>query len=215
MKMPSPSRQLVQAGLALKIAHVRRATAAYFRNRADQAIDTASAYVIAAVCWCAMAFFITVTVLAGLAALFRVQLNVGEFQVFGAVAGATLCVALICAIIAILALKKNSKPVASLPSRLRVAIASPPIPRTMISQANSTTNKIPRDDIPGTTPSGSTLPVSTWSADGHNINRQGQANSQVQRPRLGGCRRPQGDERSEFHCAAIEGASSRFRSFQF
>ena len=134
--MSSPSRQLLQAGLALKMAHVRRAVSAYFHNRADQITNTASAYAIAAVCWCAAAFFTILTLLVGLATLFRwVQLNFGEFQAFGAVAGATLCMALFCAVIAILAPKKKPKPIPSLPSRLRVAIASPPIPRTMVSQA--------------------------------------------------------------------------------
>ena len=146
--MAGSSRQLVQAGLALKMAHVRRATAAYFRNRADQAIDTASAYAIATVCWCAAAFFISLTILAGLAALFRwVQLHFGESQAFGAIAGATLCVALICASTAILALKKKSKPVVSLPSRLRVAIASPPIPGTMIGQAAKETILTARNGV--------------------------------------------------------------------
>ena len=43
--------------------------------------------------------------------------------------------AFFCAVIATLALKKKPKPVPSLPSRLRVAVASPPIPRTMVGQA--------------------------------------------------------------------------------
>lgn len=134
--MPGSSRELLKAGLALKAAHVRRAAAGYFRNRADQAAGTASAYAIAAACWSAAAFFIILTLLAGLAALFRwVQLNFGEFQAFGAVAGVTTGLTLICAITATLSLKKKSKPIPSLPSRLRVAVASPPIPRTMISQA--------------------------------------------------------------------------------
>jgi len=138
--MSSSSRQLLQAGLALKMAHVRRAVSAYLGNRVDQVANTASAYAIAAVCWSAAAFFITLTLLVGLVALFRwVQLNFGEFQAFGAVAGATLCVALICSIIAVRALKGSSKPIPSLPSRLRVAIASPPIPKAMISQATKET----------------------------------------------------------------------------
>lgn len=138
--MSSSSRQLLQAGLALKMAHVRRAVSGYARNRVDQVANTASVYAIAAACWCAAAFFVTLTLLVGLVALFRwVQLNFGEFHAFGAVAGATLFVALVCSSIAILALRRKSKPVPSLPSRLRVAVASPPIPKAIISQATKET----------------------------------------------------------------------------
>ena len=134
--MPVSSVELLRGSLGLKLAHVRQATNSYFRDRAQQATGRATSYAIATGLFAVAGFFAVGIFMVGLIALFRlVQLNYGEFQAFGAVAGAMLLVALLSATFGMLTLKRKTKSFPRLASRLRVAVASPPIPDGTVRRA--------------------------------------------------------------------------------
>lgn len=134
--MLAPSGELLRAGVALKLNHVRRAARSYVRDRADQAADKATSYIVAAGLFAAAGLFVIATCFVGLFALFRwVEFTYGLFWACGAVAAVLLVAAAICAGIALLKLKRRSRDIPSLTSRLRVAIASPTIPRGTVKEA--------------------------------------------------------------------------------
>ncbi|MBI5261189.1 MAG: phage holin family protein [Bradyrhizobium sp.] len=134
--MLAPSGDLLRAGLGLKLNQVRRAARSYLRDRAGQATGTATAYAVAAGLFAAAGIFVLAACLVGLAALFRwVELNFGTFWAFGAVGALLLIVAAICAAIGLARLHRPAKEIPSLANRLRVAIASYPIPRGTVKEA--------------------------------------------------------------------------------
>ena len=134
--MLAPSGELLRAGLQLKLNHVRRATRSYFRDRANQATDKATSYVVAAGLFAGAGVFLIAACFVGLMALFRwIEFNYGLFWAFGAVGTVLLVLAAVCAGIAIAKLKRPSKDIPSLASRLRAAIASPRIPRGTVKEA--------------------------------------------------------------------------------
>jgi hypothetical protein len=155
--MPVSSVELLRSGLGLKLAHVRQATSSYFRDRAEQATRRATSYAIAAGLFAVAGVFAVGTLMIGLIALFRwVQLNYGEFQAFGAVAGAMIQFALLSTAFAMLTLKRKTKSFPRLASRLRVAVASPPIPDGTVQRAATEAvsragNRVRRKMTPATT----------------------------------------------------------------
>jgi hypothetical protein len=134
--MLAPSGELLRAGLALKLGHVRRATRSYIRDRANQATGKAASYAVAAGLFAAAGIFLIAACLVGLMALFRwVEFNYGLFWAFGAVGALLVLLAAVCAGIGVARLKRPAKDMPSLASRLRVAVASPPIPRGTVKEA--------------------------------------------------------------------------------
>lgn len=134
--MAAPAADLLREGLNLRISHVKRAMRSYLRERVSQATGQFSSYAVAAGLFAAAGVFVISAMFVGLAALFRwVEITYGQFPAFGAVGGLLLLLALCCAGVAIIGLRRKIKPAPSLPSRLRVAIASPPIPGGTLQRA--------------------------------------------------------------------------------
>jgi hypothetical protein len=134
--MLAPSGELLRAGLTLKLNHLRRATRSYFRDRASQTTGRVSSYAVAGGLFAAAGLFVVAACFVGLMALFRwVELNYGQFFAFGAVGAILLLAAAVCAGIAMARMRRPAKPVVPLASRLRVAIATPRIPRGTVKQA--------------------------------------------------------------------------------
>jgi hypothetical protein len=126
--MLAPSVNLLRAGLALKLEQVKRATRSYLRDRAHQATDSATSYVLAAGLFAAAGIFLIAAGLVGIAALFRwVEINYGLFQAFGAIGALLLVISAILASIAAARLKRRPREFPSLASRLRVAVKASPL----------------------------------------------------------------------------------------
>jgi hypothetical protein len=134
--MLAPSGELLRAGMALKLNHLRRAARSYLRDRANQATGRATSYAIAAGLFAAAGLFLIAAFFVGLIALYRwVGISYGPFWGLGAVGAVLLVLAGISAGIAAAMMKRPSKDIVPLASRLRVAIATPRIPRGTVKQA--------------------------------------------------------------------------------
>jgi len=134
--MLAPSGELLRAGVALKLNHLKRAARSYVRDRADQATDRATSYAVAAALFAAAGLFGIAACFVGLFALFRwVEFSYGLFWACGAVGAVLLVAAAICAGVALARLKPLAGNIPSLASRLRVAIASPTMPRGTVKGA--------------------------------------------------------------------------------
>lgn len=134
--MLAPSGELLRAGMALKLNHLKRAAQSYLRDRTSQATGRATSYAVAAGLFAAAGLFLIATFFVGLIALYRwVAITYGQFWGFGAVAAVLLVLAAICAGVAMAQMKRRPRPVVPLASRMRVAIATPRIPRGTVKQA--------------------------------------------------------------------------------
>ncbi|RZN06448.1 hypothetical protein CWO91_29355 [Bradyrhizobium genosp. SA-3] len=134
--MLAPSGELLRAGVALKLNHLKRATQSYLRDRTSQATGRATSYAVAAGLFAVAGLFVIAAFFVGLIALYRwVEITYGQFWGFGAVGAVLLVLAAVCAGIAMTMMKRPAKPVVPLASRMRVAIATPRIPRGTIKQA--------------------------------------------------------------------------------
>lgn len=134
--MLAPSGELLRAGVALKLNHIKRAARSWVRDRADQASDKATSYVLATGLFAAAGVFVIAACFVGLFALFRwVEFTYGLFWACGAVGAVLLVAAAICAGIAMAKLNRRSRDFPSLASRLRVAVASPTVPRGTVKEA--------------------------------------------------------------------------------
>lgn len=134
--MLAPSGELLRAGMALKVNHLKRAAQSYMRDRTSQATGRVTSYAIAAGLFAVAGLFAIATFFVGLIALYRwVAITYGQFWGFGAVGAVLLVLAGICAGIAMSMMKRPTKPIVPLASRMRVAIASPRIPRGTVKQA--------------------------------------------------------------------------------
>ncbi|MBR0818458.1 phage holin family protein [Bradyrhizobium liaoningense] len=134
--MLAPSGELLRAGMALKINHLKRAARSYMRDRTSQATGRMTSYAVAAGLFAAAGLFLIATFFVGLMALYRwVAISYGQFWGFGAVAAVLLVLAVSCAGVALAQLKRRDKPIVPLASRMRVAIATPRIPRGTVKQA--------------------------------------------------------------------------------
>jgi hypothetical protein len=134
--MLAPSGELLRAGVALKLNHVKRAAQSYLRDRTSHATGRVTSYALAAGLFAAAGLFVVAAFFVGLIALYRwVAIMHGQFWGFGAVGAALLVLAAVCAGIASARMNRKDKPVVPLTSRLRVAIATPRIPRGTVTQA--------------------------------------------------------------------------------
>ena len=134
--MLAPSGELLRAGMALKINHLKRAARSYLRDRTNQATGRATSYAVAAGLLAMAGLFLIATLFVGLMALYRwVAITQGQFWGFGAVAAVLLVLAVSCAGVALAQMKRRDKPIVPLASRMRVAIATPRIPRGTVKQA--------------------------------------------------------------------------------
>lgn len=134
--MLAPSGGLLQAGLGLKLNHIRRATRSWLRDRTNQTTSSVTSYVIAAGLFAAAGIFLIAACLVGITALFRwIEINYGLFQAFGAIGGLLALIAAILAGVAVAKLKQPALQFPSLTSRLRVAIRANPIDLTPAEMA--------------------------------------------------------------------------------
>jgi hypothetical protein len=80
--------------------------------------------------------FVVAAFFVGLMALYRwVAITYGQFWGFGVVAAVLLVLAAVCAGVAMAQMKRKAKPIVPLASRLRVALATPRIPRGTVKEA--------------------------------------------------------------------------------
>jgi hypothetical protein len=134
--MLAPSGELLRAGMALKLNHLKRAAQSYLRDRTHQATGHVTSYAVAAGLFAAAGLFVIATFFVGLIALYRwVAINYGQFWGFGAVAAVLLMLAAACAGVAMAQMNRKTRPIVPLASRMRVAIATPRIPRGTVKQA--------------------------------------------------------------------------------
>ena len=134
--MLAPSGELLRAGVALKLNHVKRAAQSYLRDQTSQATGKVTSYAVAAGLIAVAGLFAIAAFFVGLIALYRwVAITYGQFWGFGAVGGVLLVLAAVCAGVAMAQMKRKAKPVVPLASRLRVAIATPRIPRGTVKEA--------------------------------------------------------------------------------
>ena len=134
--MLAPSGELLRAGMALKLNHLKRATRSYVRDRTNEATGRVTSYAVAAGLFAVAGLFVVAAFFVGLIALYRwVAIPYGQFWGFGAVGAVLLVLAAVCAGIAMAQMKRKTKPIVPLTSRLRVAIATPRIPRGTVKEA--------------------------------------------------------------------------------
>ncbi|UFW48676.1 MULTISPECIES: phage holin family protein [Bradyrhizobium] len=134
--MLAPSGELLRAGVALKLNHVKRAAQSYLRDQTSHATGKVTSYAVAGGLFAVAGLFVVAAFFVGLVALYRwVAITYGQFWGFGAVAAVLLVLAAVCAGIAMAQMKRKAKPIVPLASRLRVAIATPRIPRGTVKQA--------------------------------------------------------------------------------
>ncbi|MGY3548100.1 HAMP domain-containing protein [Bradyrhizobium sp. USDA 4469] len=134
--MLAPSGELLRAGMALKINHLKRAARSYLRDRTSQTTGRITSYAVAAGLFAVAGLFLVATFFVGLIALYRwIAISYGQFWGFGAVAAVLLVLAAACAGVAMAQIHRRTKPIVPLASRMRVAIATPRIPRGTVKQA--------------------------------------------------------------------------------
>jgi hypothetical protein len=134
--MLAPSGELLRAGVALKLNHLKRAARSYLRDRTSQATGRVTSYAVAASLFAVAGLFVIAAFFVGLVALYRwIAITYGQFWGFGAVAAVLLVLAATCAGVALAQMKRRERPIVPLASRMRVAIATPRIPRGTIKQA--------------------------------------------------------------------------------
>ncbi|WP_409191860.1 phage holin family protein [Bradyrhizobium sp. RDM4] len=134
--MLAPSGELLRAGMALKLNHLKRATRSYVRDRTNEATGRVTSYAVAAGLFAVAGLFVVAAFFVGLIALYRwVAIAYGQFWGLGAVGAVLLVLAAVCAGIATAQMKRKTKPIVPLTSRLRVAIATPRIPRGTVKDA--------------------------------------------------------------------------------
>ncbi|MGY4433602.1 HAMP domain-containing protein [Bradyrhizobium sp. F1.13.1] len=134
--MLAPSGELLRAGVALKLNHLKRAAQSYARDRSNQATGRMTSYAAAAGLLAVAGLFVVAAFFVGLIALYRwIAIHYGQFWGFGAVGAVLLVLAAACAGVAMAQMKRKTKPIVPLASRLRVAIATPRIPRGTVKEA--------------------------------------------------------------------------------
>ncbi|WP_439371137.1 phage holin family protein [Bradyrhizobium sp. DASA03120] len=134
--MLAPSGELLRAGVALKLNHVKRAAQSYLRDQTSQATGKVTSYAVAGGLFAVAGLFVVAAFLVGLIALYRwVAIHYGQFWGFGAVGAVLLILAGVCAGVAVAQMRRKAKPIVPLASRLRVAVATPRIPRGTVKQA--------------------------------------------------------------------------------
>lgn len=134
--MLAPSGELLRAGMALKLNQLKRAGRSYLRDRTSQTTGRLTSYAVAAGLFAVAGLFLIAAFFVGLIALYRwVAITYGEFWGLGAVAAVLLVLAGASAGVAMAQMNRRTKPIVPLASRMRVAIATPRIPRGTVKQA--------------------------------------------------------------------------------
>lgn len=134
--MLAPSGELLRAGMALKLNQLKRAARSYLRDRTSQTTGRLTSYAVAAGLFAVAALLLIAAFFVGLIALYRwVGITYGEFWGLGAVAAVLLVLAGACTGVALAQMNRRTKPIVPLASRMRVAIATPRIPRGTVKQA--------------------------------------------------------------------------------
>jgi hypothetical protein len=134
--MLAPSGELLRAGVALKLNHLKRATQSYLRDQTSQATGKVTSYAVAGGLFAVAGLFLVAASFVAIIALYRwVAIKYGQFWGFGAVGAVLLVMAAICAGAAMAQMKRKTRQIVPLASRLRVAIATPRIPRGTVKQA--------------------------------------------------------------------------------
>jgi len=134
--MLAPSGELLRAGVALKLNHLKRAAQSYLRDQTSQATGKVTSYAVAGGLFAAAGLFVVAALFVGLIALYRwIAISYGQFWGFGAVGAVLLVLAAVCAGVAMAQMRRKPKPIVPLASRLRVAVATPRIPRGTVKQA--------------------------------------------------------------------------------
>jgi hypothetical protein len=134
--MLAPSGELLRAGVALKLNHLKRAARSYLHDRTSQATGRVTSYAVAAGLFAAAGLFLIAAFFVGLMALYRwIAITYGQFWGFGAVAAVLLVLAAACAGVAQAQMNRRTRPIVPLASRMRVAIATPRIPRGTVKEA--------------------------------------------------------------------------------
>ncbi|MET4259028.1 hypothetical protein ABIC09_003979 [Bradyrhizobium sp. S3.12.5] len=134
--MLAPSGELLRAGMALKLNHLKRAARSYLRDRTSQTTGRVTSYAVAVGLFVVAGLFLIAAFFVGLIALYRwVAITYGQFWGFGAVGAVLLVLAVACAGVAMVQMKRKPKPIVPLASRLRVAIATPRIPLGTVKEA--------------------------------------------------------------------------------
>jgi len=137
--MLAPSGDLLRAGIGLKLSQIKLATRSYLRDRTNQATGTMTSYAVAAGLFAAAGVFMIAACFVGTIALYRwIAIHYGQFWAFGAIGGALVAMAAICAGVAAARLKRPPPHFPSLTSRLRVAIKSNPLKPGEIEAARDT-----------------------------------------------------------------------------
>jgi hypothetical protein len=134
--MLAPSGELLRAGMALKLNHVKRAAQSYLRDQTGRATGRMTSYAVAGGLFAVAGLFVVAAFFVGLIALYRwLAITYGQFWGFGAVGAVLLVLAAVCAGVAMAEVNRKAKPIVPLASRLRVAVATPRIPRGTVKQA--------------------------------------------------------------------------------
>ncbi|WFU26069.1 phage holin family protein [Bradyrhizobium sp. CB1717] len=134
--MLAPSGELLRAGVALKLNHVKRAARSYLRDQTSQATGKVTSYAVAGGLFAVAGLFVVAAFFVGLIALYRwIAIHYGQFWGFGAAGAVLLVLAAVCAGVAMAQMRRKPKPIVPLASRLRVAVATPRIPRGTVKQA--------------------------------------------------------------------------------
>ena len=134
--MLAPSGELLRAGVALKLNHVKRAAQSYLRDQTSHATGKVTSYAVAGALFAVAGLFVVAAFFVGLIALYRwIAIHYGQFWGFGTVGAVLLALAAVCAGVAMAQMKRKARPIVPLASRLRVAIATPRIPRGTVKEA--------------------------------------------------------------------------------
>ncbi|MBR0708743.1 phage holin family protein [Bradyrhizobium liaoningense] len=134
--MLAPSGELLRAGVALKLNHVKRAAQSYLRDQTSQATGKVTSYAVAGGLFAVAGLFVVAAFFVGLIALYRwIAVTYGQFWGFGTVGAVLLVLAAVCAGVAMAQMRRKPKPIVPLASRLRVAVATPRIPRGTVKEA--------------------------------------------------------------------------------
>lgn len=134
--MLAPSGELLRAGMALKLNQLKRAAQSYLRDRTSQTTGRLTSYAVAAGLLAVAGLFLIAALFVGLIALYLwVAITYGQFWGLGAVAAVLLVLAAVCAGVAMAQMNRRTRPIVPLASRMRVAIATPRIPRGTVKQA--------------------------------------------------------------------------------
>lgn len=134
--MLAPSGELLRASLALKLNQLKRAAQSYLRDRTSQTTGRLTSYAVAAGLFAVAGLFLIAALFVGLIALYLwVAITYGQFWGLGAVAAVLLVLATVCTGVAMAQMNRRTRPIVPLASRMRVAIATPRIPRGTVKQA--------------------------------------------------------------------------------